>query len=253
VTDPTRILPTTLVGPYPTLPVAALALDLPWQAADTVNGNSFVASGREILLVANTDEAASHTFTLTSAADDFKRTGDVTNYVLGEAGHVGAQATVLADVAATVPLTVVGGTNDALIFTNEGGAGTPETFTLAPGTYSTLAAVIAALAAATGSVSSERFDTLITPSDGGAGKIRLTMVALGADDNGDTITLGVNDVAAALGFTGNPDTFASGGPDVGFPTIAAFNFAQMYGWVSGGVIRFQSSSASVMFCVLHQP
>lgn len=42
-------------------------------------------------------------------------------------------------------------------------------------------------------------------------KILLTANTPGATNNGDTITAGPTDVAAALGFTANPDTFAGGG------------------------------------------
>jgi hypothetical protein len=48
-------------------------------AADTVNGNEFTPNGNEILLVQNTD-ASAHTFTLSSAADELGRTGDITAY-----------------------------------------------------------------------------------------------------------------------------------------------------------------------------
>src|SRR5690348_11761098 len=48
-------------------------------AADAVNGNSFTLSGKEVLIVHNTD-AAPHTFTLTSIADHLGRTGDIANY-----------------------------------------------------------------------------------------------------------------------------------------------------------------------------
>lgn len=52
--------------------VPALALDRTFQAADTVNGNAFVASGNDLLLIYNSD-SASHTVTFTSVADSFGR------------------------------------------------------------------------------------------------------------------------------------------------------------------------------------
>lgn len=71
------------LGPYPTLPVSANALDLPQLAADTVNKEQFVPSGDDLLIAHNTG-ASPYTITFTSAADpDLKRTGDVSAYSLG--------------------------------------------------------------------------------------------------------------------------------------------------------------------------
>jgi hypothetical protein len=74
-------------GPHPGA-VAAGALDLVWTAADVANKHQLTATGRDILLVWNTD-ASAHNFTLTSVADKQNRTGDVTNYSLA-AGKVAA-------------------------------------------------------------------------------------------------------------------------------------------------------------------
>lgn len=52
--------------------VLAGDLALPSTACDNVNGNSFAATGREILLVNNPD-AAPHTFTVTSVPDSLGR------------------------------------------------------------------------------------------------------------------------------------------------------------------------------------
>lgn len=52
--------------------VVAGDLTVTMAASDIVNGNSFVATGREILLVQNTDVSA-RTFTLTSVADSIGR------------------------------------------------------------------------------------------------------------------------------------------------------------------------------------
>jgi hypothetical protein len=43
-------------------------------ACDATNGNSFPFTGREMLLVHNTDAAAAHTFTVTSVPDSIGRT-----------------------------------------------------------------------------------------------------------------------------------------------------------------------------------
>lgn len=45
-------------------------------AEDTTNHSQFAASGQEIVLVQNTD-VSSHTYTITSIADPYGRTGDV--------------------------------------------------------------------------------------------------------------------------------------------------------------------------------
>jgi len=68
-----------IVGPYPaSLPVSAGALDVTMTAADASNGNSFVTTGTEILLIQNTDSSA-HTVTISSAPIN-GRTGDITTY-----------------------------------------------------------------------------------------------------------------------------------------------------------------------------
>jgi hypothetical protein len=60
-------------------------LALSYTACDNVNGNSFVATGQEILLVQNADGAASHTFTVTSVADQLGRTdSSLTGYSLAQ-------------------------------------------------------------------------------------------------------------------------------------------------------------------------
>lgn len=69
--------------PITSLPAnyAASPQALAWTAADNVNGNSIVLTGREILLVQNTD-AASQTVTINSAADAYGRTGDITAFAM---------------------------------------------------------------------------------------------------------------------------------------------------------------------------
>ena len=74
------------VGPYPALPVSAGSLDFVFTAADNVNGNSFVSTGRELLLVENTD-AGAQTFTVTSVADSLLRTGDVGPYSMASGAN----------------------------------------------------------------------------------------------------------------------------------------------------------------------
>lgn len=73
----------TPLGPYPTLPVTALALDLAWQAADPSNLNQFtLGTGKYLILARNVHGSTGYTVTLTSAIDERKRTGDITTYAL---------------------------------------------------------------------------------------------------------------------------------------------------------------------------
>jgi hypothetical protein len=59
-------------------------------ASDTVNGNSFPATGNEVLLVQNTDVSA-HTFTITSTPDVMGRTSDLAAYSLAASAIVAIQ------------------------------------------------------------------------------------------------------------------------------------------------------------------
>lgn len=66
---------------YPPLPVAANSLDVVETAPTDTAGIEFVATGREVVLIHNTDVGA-QTFTLASVADPYGRTGDITTYSL---------------------------------------------------------------------------------------------------------------------------------------------------------------------------
>ncbi|RTL42749.1 MAG: hypothetical protein EKK48_12250 [Candidatus Melainabacteria bacterium] len=61
---------------------AANSFDVAGTAADTSNGNSFTVTGREMLLVENTDDDTAYTFTVASAPDRLLRTADIVNYSL---------------------------------------------------------------------------------------------------------------------------------------------------------------------------
>jgi hypothetical protein len=54
-------------------PITAGSLAITFTACDATNGNSFTATGREVLLVQNADGSAAHTFTVTSVADNLNR------------------------------------------------------------------------------------------------------------------------------------------------------------------------------------
>lgn len=80
----TPITPQAIKGPYPTLPVAANALDLSTTAADAANGNKAAfGSYSKLLLVWHNTGAGARTVTLTSVADAMNRTGDVTAFSIG--------------------------------------------------------------------------------------------------------------------------------------------------------------------------
>lgn len=80
----TDLTKTTLVGPYPALPVTAELLDAVFAAADVANKNQVAASGDDLILAWNSG-AAPYTITITSVVDDYKRTGDITTYSLAAA------------------------------------------------------------------------------------------------------------------------------------------------------------------------
>lgn len=61
--------------------VSALGLDFVWTAADVANGNSFVSTGHEVVLVNNTG-GSSYTVTVTSQPDAYGRSGDLTTYAV---------------------------------------------------------------------------------------------------------------------------------------------------------------------------
>ena len=82
----TTLTRTTPLGAYPSLPVAADALDITLTAADTTNNNQIVLDG-PMLIIAHNSGASARTLTLTSANDLQKRTGDITAYSIG-AGEV---------------------------------------------------------------------------------------------------------------------------------------------------------------------
>lgn len=77
----TAITVQTAKGPYLSTPVAANSLDFTIAASDNTNGNYFVGTGRELILVQNS-AGGSGTVTFTSVADQFQRKGDISTYSL---------------------------------------------------------------------------------------------------------------------------------------------------------------------------
>jgi hypothetical protein len=78
MTPPTALTISQLKSPFDD--VTAGQLDITFEAADNVNGNTFVCTGREILIMKNT--TGTNTVTITSVANDKGRTEDLTAYSL---------------------------------------------------------------------------------------------------------------------------------------------------------------------------
>ena len=72
---------TTALGPYGDYSTANAA-DLTMAAADVGNGNQFASSGRD-LLVAYNSGGSPYYVTVSSVADPYGRTGDITQYDVG--------------------------------------------------------------------------------------------------------------------------------------------------------------------------
>jgi len=76
----TALTVSTPKGPYDA--VSANGLDFSFAAADEVNGNSFVCSGRELILMHNDHATDAATVTIASAPDPYGRTKDIATYSL---------------------------------------------------------------------------------------------------------------------------------------------------------------------------
>ena len=86
---PTALTPIVLV--QNNVSVSAGALTLTFTACDAANGNSFVSTGREVLLVQNSG-GSSYTFTVSSVADSLGRTdASLTSYSVAASVIVGVQ------------------------------------------------------------------------------------------------------------------------------------------------------------------
>lgn len=81
----------TIVLVQNSVSVTAGQLTLTFTACDTVNGNSFTSTGREVLIVNNTGGSA-YTFTVSSVADSLGRTdSSLTNYSVAAGAIVAIQ------------------------------------------------------------------------------------------------------------------------------------------------------------------
>jgi len=63
------------------VPAAGVA-DFTWTAGDVANGNDFACTGRELILVQNTDGATPYYVTISSVVDEKGRTEDIDEYSL---------------------------------------------------------------------------------------------------------------------------------------------------------------------------
>lgn len=79
----TTLTPIVPKGPYPGT-VAANALDIALAALDDVNGNDFVGSGDDLLIVYNASASQAETFTLDSKPGREAREADISAYSLGQ-------------------------------------------------------------------------------------------------------------------------------------------------------------------------
>lgn len=81
------LVKTTVVGPFPALPVTANSLDVTFAAAIVADKEQFSPSGDDLVIAWNTDGANPYTFTITSTADAQNRTGDIGPYTLQAGEH----------------------------------------------------------------------------------------------------------------------------------------------------------------------
>ena len=66
-----------MIDKYPTLPLTANSADFTFTASDPVNGDEFPHTGREIIIVQNTDGVNPHFVMITSVRDRFNRLGTI--------------------------------------------------------------------------------------------------------------------------------------------------------------------------------
>jgi len=76
--------------------VGAGDLAITFTACDATNGNSFLASGNDVLLAKNSDGAATHTFTVNSVPDTYGRIDtSLTGYSVASSAVAGIQVKYL--------------------------------------------------------------------------------------------------------------------------------------------------------------
>lgn len=78
--DPTAITVQTIKGPFEA--VTAGSVDFTFAAGTVTDGDTFACTGREILIVKNTEVADAKYITITSVDDEKGRSEDITTYSL---------------------------------------------------------------------------------------------------------------------------------------------------------------------------
>ena len=107
-------------GPYSE--VSAGDLDFIFEAADDINGNAFPCTGRELVLIRNSDETNAATVTISSAPDPYGRMKDISTYSL-DAGEFAAF---------WVGKTIGWRQSDGMVYLDVAGTGTIEFAVLRP-------------------------------------------------------------------------------------------------------------------------
>ena len=107
-------------GPYSE--VSAGDLDFIFEAADDINGNAFPCTGRELILIRNSDETNAATVTISSAPDPYGRTKDISTYA-PDAGEFSAF---------WVGKTIGWKQSDGMVYLDVAGTGTIEFAVLRP-------------------------------------------------------------------------------------------------------------------------
>jgi hypothetical protein len=80
----TAFTPNTLKGPFDTITAGSATVTL---TAASAGADTFVCTGRDLILVQNSHAVTAYTVTITSIADEKGRTGDITTYSLA-AGEI---------------------------------------------------------------------------------------------------------------------------------------------------------------------
>lgn len=132
--------------------------------------------------------------------------------------------------APTLPLTLTNANNTFVFTSTDNDPNTPDTFTIAPGVYTTLAQLAAAVSAADSTAATSfPFSNYVNVTTA-ANKLVFTQVVKGTNGNGDTIGAG-NGGAAAIGFSQSlPAAFASG--TVGTAVSMAEGLGIIQSWLS---------------------
>jgi hypothetical protein len=83
----TALVPVSVKGPFPgTVNAGDLASN--FTALDNVNGNSFPHTGKEVIVIQNSNAGGAQTVTFTSFPDSQSRTGDITAYSIPASGFI---------------------------------------------------------------------------------------------------------------------------------------------------------------------